>query len=156
MAEGQLIAMAQNNRQLDDGTSLRVRRGRVESVDLYEIKDTELDALEKGTPADLQLNFAIFLLSLAFSAVASLVTATFTNKSIETTFIIVSVVGVLLGAYLMVAWWRARSEVKELCKRIRQRIPPEALIPEEEDEEEESVSSACASSGTNDDPAPKG
>ena len=72
MAEEELIAMTQNNKQLDDSTPLRVRRGRVESVDLYEIKDTELDTLEKGTPADLQLNFAIFLLSLAFSAIASL------------------------------------------------------------------------------------
>lgn len=148
--------MAQDNKQLDDGTSLRVRRGRVESVDLYEIKDTELDTLEKGTPADLQLNFAIFLLSLAFSAIASLETATFPNKSIETTFIIVSVVGILLGGYLMIAWWRARSEVKELCKKIRLRIPPDAQPPDEEEEEEEPASSAGVSGGANGDPAPRG
>ncbi|RTL58171.1 MAG: hypothetical protein EKK46_00270 [Rhodocyclaceae bacterium] len=149
--------MSQNNRQLDDSTSLRVRRGRVESVDLYEIKDTELDTLEKGTPADLQLNFAIFLLSLAFSAIASLETATFATKAVETTFIIVSVVGILLGAYLMIAWWRARSEVKELCKKIRQRIPPDVqAADEEEEEEEEPTANAAAGSGVNDDPAPRG
>jgi len=51
--------MANNHLSLDD-SKLRVRRGRVESVDLYEIKDTELDELEKGTPAELQLNFAVF------------------------------------------------------------------------------------------------
>ena len=157
MAEEELIAMAQNNKQLDDSTPLRVRRGRVESVDLYEIKDTELDALEKGTPADLQLNFAIFLLSLAFSAIASLETATFANKSIETMFIIVAVVGILLGAYLMIAWWRARSEVKELCKKIRQRIPPDVQALEEEDEgEEEPASMADEAGGVNDGPFPKG
>lgn len=157
MAEGQFVAMSQNNRQLDDSTSLRVRRGRVESVDLYEIKDTELDTLEKGTPADLQLNFAIFLLSLAFSAIASLETATFATKAVETTFIIVSVVGILLGAYLMIAWWRARSEVKELCKKIRQRIPPDVqAADEEEEEEEEPTANAAAGSGVNDDPAPRG
>lgn len=128
--------MAPNPQQLDDSRPLRVRRGRVESVDLYEIKDTELDVLEKGTPADLQLNFAIFLLSLAFSAIATLATATFTIKVIETTFIIIAVVGILLGAYLMIAWWRARSEVKVLCKRIRERIPPEIVTAEEEEEEE--------------------
>ncbi|HJV28600.1 MAG TPA: hypothetical protein VJ673_23170 [Aromatoleum sp.] len=147
--------MAQNNRQIDDGTPLRIRRGRVESVDLYEIKDTELDALEKGTPADLQLNFAIFLLSLAFSAIASLETATFATKSIETTFIIVAVVGILLGVYLMIAWWRARSEVKELCKRIRQRIPPDVQAPDEDEEEEPALTSSAVGE-VNDEPSPKG
>ena len=46
---------------------VKVRRGKVESVDLYEIKDSELDVLEQGTPATLQLNFAIFLFSTAFT-----------------------------------------------------------------------------------------
>ncbi len=156
MAKGQLIAMSQKNRQLDDSTPLRVRRGRVESVDLYEIKDNELDTLEKGTPADLQLNFAIFLLSLAFSAIASLGTATFPNKAIETTFIIVSVVGILLGAYLIITWWRARSEVNELCQKIRQRIPPDAQPTDEEEEEEEPATSVGAEGGANDEPAPRG
>lgn len=133
--------MATNSKLLDDGTSVRVRRGRVESVDLYEIKDNELDALERGTPADLQLNFAIFLLSVAFSAIASLATATFPNKTVETLFLITAVVGILLGVYLMISWWRARSEVRDICKRIRQRIPPDiaaaAAAAEEEEEEEE-------------------
>ncbi|GHU39530.1 hypothetical protein AGMMS50256_39450 [Betaproteobacteria bacterium] len=142
------------NKYLDDSTSLKVRRGRVESVDLYEIKDTELDALEKGTPAELQLNFAVFLLSLAFSAIASLVTAEFSNKIAETTFIVISVVGTLLGAYLMIAWWRTRSKVKELCKRIRQRIPADAINVEEEEEEEDPQ---ATTPGTADEaPAPHG
>lgn len=133
--------MATNNKLLDDGTSVRVRRGRVESVDLYEIKDNELDALEKGTPADLQLNFAIFLLSVAFSAIATIATATFPNKTIENLFLFTAVVGILLGVYLMISWWRTRSEVRDLCKRIRQRIPPDvaaaAAAAEDEEEEEE-------------------
>jgi len=120
---------------LDDSKPLRVRRGRVESVDLYEIKDTELDALEKGTPAELQLNFAVFLISTAFAAISSLVTATFPSKTVETIFIVISVVGTLVGAYLLIAWWRTRSEVKELCRRIRQRIPPEATQAHSEADE---------------------
>jgi len=143
-----------SNSKLDDSVALVVRRGRVESVDLYEIKDTELDALEKGTPAELQLNFAIFLLSLAFGAITSLVTTTFPSKSVETTFIVVSVVGVLLGAYLMVAWWRTRSEVRELCKRIRQRIPPDAgaVLDEEEEPDPPAPNAQAAES----EPQPQG
>lgn len=104
---------------------LRVRRGRVESVDLYEIKDTELELMERGSPADLQLNFAIFVLSLAFSGVCTLTTATFKNPKIETACIVVSVCGTLIGLYLLVSWWRNRTSLKDVCQRIRQRIPPE-------------------------------
>jgi hypothetical protein len=106
-------------------SKLLVRVGRVESVDLYEIKDTELDELERGTPADLQLNFSIFLLSTAFAAIGSLTPATFTNPTIELLFMVISVCGILLGSFLMIAWYRTRSGVKKLCERIRQRIPPE-------------------------------
>lgn len=152
MAEEKPVAMTTPPNPLDDSTPLRVRRGRVASVDLYEIKDTELDTLEKGTPADLQLNFAIFLLSIAFSALAALATTMFTNKTIETTYIIVAVVGILLGAYLMITWWRTRSEVKELCKLIRQRIPPDTSVPLEEEAEEPDSAAGI----TDAEPTPKG
>lgn len=152
MDEKEPLAMASTSKPMDDSNALVVRRGRVESVDLYEIKDTELDALEKGTPAELQLNFSIFLLSLAFGAITSLATSTFPSKTMETIFIIVSVVGILLGAYLMVAWWRTRSEVRELCKRIRQRIPPDVLLLDEEPEEPEPP----VAGGREADPSPQG
>lgn len=129
MAQEEPLAMNKKTQDLDGSKPLVVRRGRVESVDLYEIKDNELDTLERGTPADLQLNFAVFLLSVAFSAIGALSTATFPSKTIEIIFIVISVVGVLMGVYLMIAWWRTRSSVKDLCKRIRQRIPPDAVIP---------------------------
>lgn len=121
--------MNKNTQNVDGSKPLIVRRGRVESVDLYEIKDNELDTLERGTPADLQLNFAVFLLSIAFSAIGALSTATFPSKTIEIVFIVISVIGILMGAYLMIAWWRTRSSVKQLCLRIRQRIPPDVVIP---------------------------
>jgi hypothetical protein len=127
MAKEESIAMANNHLSLDD-SKLRVRRGRVESVDLYEIKDTELDELEKGTPAELQLNFAVFLISTAFAAISSLATADFSHKIIEIIFIVISVVGVFVGLYLLIAWWRTRSFVKELCLRIRERIPPDPQL----------------------------
>jgi hypothetical protein len=124
-----------------DGEKLLIRRGRVESVDLYEIKDAELDLFERGSPADLQLNFAIFLLSISFSAMVSLFTATFSNQTVHTTFVVVAVVGVLIGAYLLIAWWQNRSSVQKLCRVIRKRIKEttsiaivsnEAIVPPQE------------------------
>ena len=129
--------MSSKPRQIDDSKPLRIRRGRVESVDLYEIKDNELDALEKGTPAELQLNFAVFLLSIAFAAISSLLTTSFPSKTIETIFIVISVSGILIGAYLLIAWSRTRSTVKVLCQRIRERIPPEGKALPESDSDSE-------------------
>ena len=128
-------------RDNDESKPLRIRRGRVESVDLYEIKDSELDLLEKGSPADLQLNFAIFLLSSAISAICTLATATFSNTTIQTVFIVVTVVGLLLGVYLLIAWWRNRTSLKSVADRIRQRIRPDVAAtagkPEDQLDEKE-------------------
>lgn len=114
--------------------ALRVRRGRVESVDLYEIKDSELDLLEKGSPADLQLNFAIFLVSTAFASCGSLLTSTFPNETIKTVFIVITIVGFIVGAYLLVAWYRSHTSLKSICKQIRERIPPEVTVATEYEE----------------------
>lgn len=107
----------------ENSKPLLIRRGRVESVDLYEVKDSELELFEKGSPADLQLNFAIFLLSLAFAAIIALSTATFTaHPSVQTAYIVVAVVGILLGLYLLIAWGRNRTSTKKACLIIRRRI----------------------------------
>lgn len=106
---------------------LRVRRGRVDSVDLYEIKDNELDLLERGSPVGLYLNFAIFLLSIAFSALAVLcTTTTFRYEIAEMVFIVVMVVGFMLGTLLLILWYRGRKDVSEVIDTIRSRIPPES------------------------------
>lgn len=114
----------ENSPQLGE-KELVVRRGRVGSVDLYEIKENELELLEKGSPANLQLNFSVFLLSIAFSAIAALATATFKHQITETIFVFVAVVGILLGGYLLISWWRTRTSIDKLIKKIRERIPPD-------------------------------
>lgn len=131
MAEEEFIAMKPSQTDVKDEKALRVRRGRVESVDLYEIKDSELDLLEKGSPADLQLNFAIFLVSTAFASLASLLTSTFPDQITKTVFVVIAVVGFLGGAYLLLTWYRNHTSLRTICKRIRERIPPEVAIVEE-------------------------
>lgn len=131
MAEEVSIDMKPSQNDIKDEKQLRIRRGRVESVDLYEIKDSELDLLEKGSPADLQLNFAIFLLSLALTSLASLLTSTFPDQITKTFFVVITVVGFVGGAYLLLAWHRNHTSLKTICKRIRERIPPEVALIEE-------------------------
>lgn len=106
---------------------VRVRRGLVASVDLYEIKDSELDLLEKGSPADLQLNFSIFLLSLAFSGICTLVSASFANPKTEQAFMLITICSFFIGVYLLFVWFRNKTSLKQVCERIRNRIPPDVV-----------------------------
>jgi hypothetical protein len=120
-----MVSAPQNG---SDEKPLRIRRGRVESVDLYEIKDSELETFRRGSPADLQLNFAIFLLSISFSAIISLYTATFPNSNVHTTFIVIAVFGIMLGVYLLIAWLLNRQSLTDTCDQIRQRMKPDFVI----------------------------
>ena len=119
----------------DNEKQLIVRRGRVDSVDIYEIKEQELDILERGSPADIQLNFSIFSLSTAITCIVALATSSFDSRITETVFITVSVAGVLAGLYLLLSWWQVRSSTTDVIARIRKRIQEERhIMPNDKDE----------------------
>ena len=100
----------------------------MDSVNLYEVKENELDLLENGSPGGIYLNFAIFLLSVAFAAIASICTSTFKSPKIEMIFMIVSVVGLLGGIFLLLLWWRTHRSLSDVVRRIRDRIPPDQEV----------------------------
>ena len=114
-------------------TEFKIRRGRVDSVDLYEVKDSELELLENGEPTGIHLNFAIFLLSISFSGVLTLCSAVFANKTLENIFLFTSIIGVIGGVYQFILWWRGRGRIKSVIQTIKNRIPPD-IIRETENE----------------------
>lgn len=107
----------------------RIRHGRVEWVDVFDLKENELEIFEKGSPADIQLNFAIFLLSAAVTALCSLLTAKFDSQITTTVFIVLTIVGFLGGILLLLLWRSNHTSMKQICKRIRDRIPSEVRTP---------------------------
>lgn len=111
-----------------------IRRGRVEILNIYEVKEHELELLEKGSAGTLQFNFAIFLFSIALTCIAALATADFKWDLAKTIFTFITVIGPLFGGYLMLSWWRTRTSLKEVVSVIRSRINgqvPHFEIPEE-------------------------
>lgn len=111
-----------------------IRRGRVELLNIYEVKEHELELLEKGSAGTLQFNFAIFLFSIALTCIAALATADFKWDLAKTIFTFITVIGPLFGGYLMLSWWRTRVSLKEVVSVIRRRINgqvPDAQILEE-------------------------
>jgi NADH:ubiquinone oxidoreductase subunit K len=104
-----------------------VRRARIEHLDIYEISETELQILERGSPESILLNFAIFLISVAASFVIALLTTEITSSRIFTVFVIIAAVGLIIGTVLMALWAWYRRSTKTIFDQIRRRMPPEGL-----------------------------
>lgn len=120
--------MKQNPSYSDTDKPLRVRRGKVDSVDLYEVKENELEILSNGDTNSIFLNFAIFLLSLSFSSILSICTASFNKPIFQTLFLIITVVGGLGGIFLLFLWWKGRKSIQAIVKKIKDRIPQDKLL----------------------------
>ena len=114
--------------------AVKIRRGKVDSLSLYEITENELDLLEKGSPAPIYLNFGIFALSTASSFLIALLTTPIASDRVFITFVSIVLIGGLFGTILCVLWFRSRTATAQLIKRIKQRIP--------DDESHEDVSHA--------------
>ena len=106
----------------NDERTVRVNVGKVESVDLYEIKDSELELLEKGSLVSLDFTFAIFLFSIAFTSIAALATSDFKTQTLASIFLFVSIIGIIGGVYLIIRWWLSRTPLKEVVLTIKNRI----------------------------------
>lgn len=107
---------------------IKIRMGRVDSVDVFQVKESELDTLEQGELADIFLNFSIFLFSLVFSILLTLISATFKKPIYEILALTILVFAFILGLLLIFLWYKKRTGVKSIIKRIRNRIPPDAVI----------------------------
>lgn len=109
--------------QSTESTNINVTRGKYDSITLYEITDYELDTLKKGSPTSIYLNFSIFLLSTAISFLITLITGSYQSTSIEfVIFTIICVVGFIVGIILLILWFRNKSDMKDLCDKIENRV----------------------------------
>jgi len=111
-----------NEKPLDENQPI-IRRGRVDSLNIFEIREDELNTIEKGSTTSLYLNFAILLLSIAASFLIALLTSDFKDKLFTfTIFCVVTAVGFVIGLILLIMWLCEKNEFKEVIKTIRQRI----------------------------------
>jgi len=114
--------------------TVRVRTGRVDSLSLYEVTDDELEVLEHGGPSSFFLNFAVLLISTASSFLITLLTTTVLSDRTFTVFLLITLVGFVGGAILLLIWNRNRQSASSVVKRIKGRMPQEPA--EDKDAEE--------------------
>jgi len=106
----------------------KIRVGRVGSVDIYEIEEWELMALEEAKSNPIGFGFAISLLTLAFAFLISILTAN-PQGNLFIFFLLMTILGAMVGLFIMsqsvYSWRKKRNKSKDLAKNIRDRIQPQ-------------------------------
>jgi hypothetical protein len=107
-----------------------IRRARIDRLNIFEVSESELDILERGSPESLFLNFAIFLLSSSGNLVIALLTTRIESARVFIVFVIGAIVGFVGGLLLLALWgWYRRSRSK-IFEQIRRRMPAEGVPPD--------------------------
>ena len=104
-----------------------IRRGRFDQLTIYEVTDSELEILERGSPDSLFLNFAIFLWSCAASFSTTLATTTIPSNRTFTVFVVLTSIGYVGGVILLFLWRRDHQPVSRVVSTIRRRVPPQGI-----------------------------
>lgn len=110
---------------------IRVNRGRMDSITVYDVTDQELRELERGGDGGLYLNFALSLASIAISFLIALATTTISSDRQFTVFVVIAIVSLVAAAVLLVVWWNCRKSVRQLVTAIKARIHCEEGIDDE-------------------------
>lgn len=113
----------ENSAESTGEKSFRIRRGKVDSLSLYEITDYELDVLARGSPTGTYANLAVFFFTLGSSFWIALATSKLGLNKTYVLFMILAILGVSGGGVFAILWYRARQPVKDLVNKIKSRIP---------------------------------
>ena len=110
--------------QTEGSIQVKLYRGPVDSLSLYEITDYELGILEKGVANSRPLEFSVIVL------LASLILAVFLSVLefglVFNALLVITIIGVGISVLLLIFWKRNCSRSKRLCAKIRNRISVES------------------------------
>lgn len=120
---GEVVESKRSSKEKLKDETIKIHRARVDTLNIYEVSDSELTTIERGSTNSIFLNFSIFLLSIAVSLLIALLTANFNGKTVvQTIFILLTIVGFLGGGFLLIFWYRKRDDFKITIKKIRERM----------------------------------
>lgn len=126
----------------DTNESYPVKRGKFDSLTIYDVTKQELQIIESGSTNSLFLNFAIFLISVSASFFVSIFTVDWFPKQegVEPhlvsfiVFLIVAILTLLVGIICIVVWFRSHDSFKDTIKTIKERLKEEKVLDSDDDE----------------------
>ncbi len=120
-----IISQMSQSRQPSQLAGPRIVRASLDQLTIYEISDNELEAIERGGPESLMLNFAILFTSTAISFTISLATTEIHSIHLFSGFMVTTIVSYFAALVLGGLWVHSCRSKKSLIKIIRERRPPE-------------------------------
>jgi hypothetical protein len=105
-----------------------IRRARLDRLTIYEVSESELDVLAKGSPDSIYLNFAIGSVSAAIAFSITLATTDIDSARTFYVFVIATIIGYSFGALLLLLWWKNHRSISSVVSAIRNRLPPEGSL----------------------------
>jgi len=126
----------------EQNESYPVKRGKFDSLTLYEVTEQELTIIENGSTNSLFLNFAIFLISTSISFFVSIFTVDWFPEKQEPhlvqfiVFLIIAILTLLIGILCTVLWIKSHDTFKDTIEIIKKRLVKEEDIKEDPNDEE--------------------
>ena len=120
---GKIIETTKPKRENISDEKVKIKRHKFDSLTIFEVSESELATIDKGSPSSIYLNFAIFLISIAASFLVALLTNDYTNK--QNTFIVfllITIIGFVIGGFLILLWLRTKNDFDHTIKRIKDRV----------------------------------
>jgi hypothetical protein len=122
--------------------SYPVKRGKFDSLTIYDVTSQELKIIENGSTNSLFLNFAIFLISVSASFFASVFTVEWFPKGegqeqhliTFVVFLIIAILTLIVGVICTILWFRSHDNFKETITMIKNRLKEETVENPEDDE----------------------
>ncbi|WP_417374582.1 hypothetical protein [Gimesia maris] len=105
-----------------------IQRARLDKLSIFEVSESELETLERGSPDTLFLNLAIFSLSVAISFSIALGTTTINSDRVYIAFVCSTMIGYIAATTFSFLWYFSHKSVKSVVKQIRSRMPPEGVL----------------------------
>lgn len=124
----------------DKNESYPVKRGKFDSLTIYDVTSQELTIIENGSTNSLFLNFAIFLISVSLSFFTSIFTVEWFPKGQEQhlisfiVFLIIAVLTLIVGIICTILWFRSHDNFRETIATIKNRLKEEIIENPEDDE----------------------
>lgn len=103
---------------------LKVQRGRVDSITIYEVTENELTTLESGTPTGYLFDSFLALLAIGISFIVTVTTTEIKSDRLHAFYsmlILVSLVGAII---CFVLWLRCRKSILLTIEQIKNRVQP--------------------------------
>ena len=122
--DGILNSQPKTNEVSDD---IKIKRGKVDAINIYEVSESELSVIESGAPSSLFLNFVTFFGGIFLSFLSVLCTVEFDFEIkiklvVFISFLLIDIVTGFLTLIMLIIWLRKRKDLPIIINRIKERI----------------------------------